>query len=223
MFSHIFPEVFLDSITWKVLACAPLKSGELDQCHFIEHFFSLYELEGLPIYLYGWRISLGYQRDYRQLLKLKTVSAAQLIDNTLFSPHVQTNLWANTAYSTPGHIRLEVSHSACCFCGFVSQNMSDIQSDNIDMPHNDSYLCCIAFLCHFCVYFLHMMFWTDLIWQVFVSMKRLYFKRPKNSSLETFHALGFCSTVKRHRWCLSGEFKDQLGRRRLKINSGVPV
>lgn len=51
--------------------------------------------------------------------------------------------------------------------------MSDIQSDNIDMPHNDSYLCCIAFLCRFCVYFLHMMFWTDLIWQVFVSMKRL--------------------------------------------------
>lgn len=90
VFSHIFPEVFLDSITWKVLACAPLKSGEFDQCHFIEHFFSLYELEGLPIYLYGWRISLGYQRDYRQLLKLKTVSAAQLIDNTLFSPHVQT-------------------------------------------------------------------------------------------------------------------------------------
>lgn len=59
----IFPEVFIDSSMSEVLACAPLKSRELDQCHLIEHFLSLDELEGLPICLYGWRISLTCQRD----------------------------------------------------------------------------------------------------------------------------------------------------------------
>lgn len=46
-------DVFTNSLTSEVLACAPLKSRELDQRHLIEHFLSLDELEGLPICLYG--------------------------------------------------------------------------------------------------------------------------------------------------------------------------
>lgn len=49
----VYSYVFTDSLMSKVLACAPLKSRELDQCHLVEHFFSLDELEGLPICLYG--------------------------------------------------------------------------------------------------------------------------------------------------------------------------
>lgn len=46
----------------KVLTWAPLKSSELDQCHFVEHLFSLDELEGLPICLYRWRTGLRCQQ-----------------------------------------------------------------------------------------------------------------------------------------------------------------
>lgn len=35
----------------KVLACAPMQSGELDQGHLVEHLLSLDELEGLLICL----------------------------------------------------------------------------------------------------------------------------------------------------------------------------